>query len=76
MTLADLAPGELGVVEKIIARGLVLRRLLDMGLVPGTEVQARFKSPGRGPAAYAFRGTVLALRLDTASQVLIRPIRG
>lgn len=37
-------------------------RLRDFGLVPGTGVQIRYRSPDRGVAALEFRGTVIALR--------------
>lgn len=37
-------------------------RLRDFGLVPGTRVIARYRSPGGGVVALEFRGTVVALR--------------
>lgn len=37
-------------------------RLRDFGLVPGTEVIARYRSPDKGVTALEFRGTVIALR--------------
>ncbi|MDH4351660.1 MAG: FeoA domain-containing protein, partial [Gemmatimonadota bacterium] len=45
-SLADLRPGEAGVVERLLPalRGRQRRRLLDLGLVPGTEVTAELDS--------------------------------
>ena len=37
-------------------------RLKDFGLVPGTQVISRYRSPDGGVIALEFRGTVLALR--------------
>lgn len=74
MTLADLLPGESGIIETITAEGVLLQRLLDLGLVPQTRIEARFASSGGDPMAYLIRGTVLALRLSTARTVLITPL--
>ena len=38
------------------------RRLRDFGLVPGTKVITRYRSPDKGVTALEFRGTVIALR--------------
>ena len=38
------------------------RRLEDFGLVPGTEVTMRYRSPDGGVAALECRGAVLAMR--------------
>lgn len=73
MTLAELKPGESGIVEKITAQGILLQRLLDLGMVPKTKVEALFTSRGGDPVAYLVRGAVLALRLSTARQVIIAP---
>ena len=37
-------------------------RLAEIGLVPGTKVCCRYRSPGGFVTALEFRGTVLALR--------------
>ncbi len=37
MTLKDLKPGQSGVVESIGQKGPIRRRLMDMGVTPGTR---------------------------------------
>ncbi|HHY09822.1 MAG TPA: ferrous iron transport protein A [Firmicutes bacterium] len=71
MTLADLKPGEFGQIQAINAKGPARRRLLDLGLVPNTKVQAVLKSPLGDPKAFLVRGAVLAFRLKDAREVLI-----
>ena len=39
-TLADLKPGESGIVDRTCGEGALHRHLLDMGLTPGTFVMA------------------------------------
>jgi DtxR family Mn-dependent transcriptional regulator len=72
-TLAGLEPGEAGRVLQLApaCRGLQRRRLLDLGLVPGTEVRAELESPGGDPTAYRVRGSLIALRSDQARLIQI-----
>jgi len=63
-SLADLSVGETGVVSgiSVACQGLQRRRLLDLGVVPGTRIQARMRSPLGDPVAYDVRGALVALR--------------
>jgi DtxR family Mn-dependent transcriptional regulator len=73
-SLASLKTGEAGVVLAIskACRGLQRRRLMDLGLIPGTVVTAELKSASGNPAAYNIRGALIALRKDQANMVHIR----
>ena len=48
------------------------RRLMDLGLIPGTEVTAELVSPLGDPVAYRVRGSLIALRRDQARLIVIR----
>lgn len=74
MTLADLLPGESGIIQEVDTEALLQQRLLDLGLLPGTHIQARFRGRRGDPVAYMVRGTVLALRLSTAKDVIVHPL--
>lgn len=56
-------------------QGFTRRRLLDLGLTPGTAVSAELRSLFGDPAAYRVRGTLIALRRDQAAKVFIDNIR-
>ncbi len=62
--LDALRPGEEGVVVALGAQlqGAQRRRLLDLGVVPGTVITAEFASPSGDPMAYRIRGALIALR--------------
>lgn len=70
-TLADLAPGRSARVVRLSAacQGPQRRRLLDLGVVPGTVVTAEFASPGGDPVAYRIRGALIALRRAQADLI-------
>jgi DtxR family transcriptional regulator, Mn-dependent transcriptional regulator len=53
-------------------RGQQRRRLMDLGLVPGTPVAAILKSPGGDPVAYRIRGALIALRRTQTDGIFIR----
>lgn len=68
----DLLPlGHIGKVSRLMVRGNIRRRMLDLGLINGTEVEAINKSPSGDPVAYFFRGVVIALRREEASQIIV-----
>lgn len=73
--LASLPIGCKGRVTAINAAGMVRRRLLDLGLVPGTVVEPIRRSPLGDPTAFNIRGAIIALRSEEASRVLVQPIR-
>ena len=66
IALSDLAVGASGYVASVELEGLLRRRILDLGMVPGTPVRCVRKSPAGDPIAYAVRGSTIALRNDDA----------
>ena len=49
-------------VLQVSCSGGLTKRLHDFGLVPGTTVTSRYRSPDGGVTALECRGAVLALR--------------
>jgi DtxR family Mn-dependent transcriptional regulator len=73
-TLAALGAGEGAEVVRLspACRGPQRRRLLDLGVVPGTRITAQLRSAAGDPVAYEIRGALIALRRDQAEWVLVR----
>ncbi len=67
-TLADAEPGESVRVTGISpsCQGPQRRRLLDLGVVPGTLVVPELVSTSGDPVAYRVRGALIALRREQA----------
>ena len=70
-TLDKLVIGEYGDVKFIGGEGRVRRRMLDMGITPGTEVYLRKKAPLGDPIEITIRGYELTLRKSEACLVLV-----
>jgi Fe2+ transport system protein FeoA len=69
--LCELSPGESARVQKVQGKGAVRRRLLDMGLVPGTEIAVVKAAPLGDPVEYLVRGYRLLLRKSEAKLVAV-----
>jgi ferrous iron transport protein A len=70
-----------GVNEKasilsITASGEMSRRLQDMGLVPGTEVEVVGRAPLKDPVALRLRDFTLTLRNNEADCILVEKTEG
>ena len=74
MTLDELKPGESAVVDGWVTDQPPMR-LLEMGLLPGTEIELVRFAPLGDPIDFKMRGYHLSLRKSEASQVRIRDIR-
>ena len=70
-TLKDLKPGEWGVISSIDLKGLMRRKLLDMGVIPGVEVYVDKVAPFGDPIEIHLRGYALSLRKSDAAKIII-----
>lgn len=73
-TLRDLSPGEKGVVVNLGEKGPSRRRLMDMGITPGVEIQIIKVAPLGDPVEINLRGYELSLRKDEAMQIKVNKL--
>ena len=59
--------------EKLI--GPSRRRLLDLGVIPSTEIIVRFQNISGNPRAYEIKSTLIALRDDVAGLIYVKEIK-
>lgn len=76
VTLADVPPGDRARVIAIspACQGSQRRRLLDLGVVRGTEIEAAMRSASGDPVAYLIRGALIALRKEQAEWIRVEPM--
>jgi DtxR family Mn-dependent transcriptional regulator len=74
LTLEDLEPGETAEVVGLspACQGIQRRRLLDLGIVPGTPVTSELSSVTGDPVAYLVRGALIALRRNQQRWIRVR----
>lgn len=74
--LSSLKLGEKAEVINISShcRGQQRRRLMDLGIVPGTIITAELKSASGDPVAYQVLGANIAIRKKQADQIFIKQV--
>lgn len=72
--LSELEPQERGRVTAVLGSGGLRQRLLDMGVVPGVEIEVVRVAPLGDPVEYLVRGYRLSLRHSEAANVLVEKL--
>ena len=69
MTLDKLPVGSSGVITAVGGDGALRCRLLDMGLIPRTQVTLQKTAPMGDPIEIRVRGYELTLRVEEAKKI-------
>jgi Fe2+ transport system protein FeoA len=72
MTLKDVNPGQVCVIEGIGKKSSLRKRIIDMGLTIGTKIEVRKLAPLGDPIEILIRGYHLSLRKAEAAEVFVR----
>jgi len=75
-TLSELEPQEKGRIVKVGGRRGIRRRLLDMGMVAGAEVEVQRVAPLGDPVEIRVKGYDLALRREEAHSIQVELVEG
>lgn len=71
ISLDKLKVGQSGTVVKVSGQGPVKQRLMDMGLVPGSEVEVVRVAPLGDPVELKLKGYKLSVRRNEAKSILV-----
>ena len=71
ISLNKLPIGRKANVSGLTSDGATRRRMLDLGVIDGTEIVPLYKSPSGNPVAYLIRGAVIALRSDVSEKIMV-----
>lgn len=69
--LDQLASGERAVIAGLDCEPAIARRLMELGLVPGTAVELIRRAPLGDPLEVSVRGVHLSLRRSEASRISV-----
>lgn len=70
-SLAELKPGQSGIVQSLRAEGAVKRHFLDMGITKGVRITVERAAPFGDPIAVQLRGYCLSLRREEAAKICL-----
>ncbi|MCB0515770.1 MAG: iron dependent repressor, metal binding and dimerization domain protein [Chitinophagales bacterium] len=73
--LSELRLGETAEIAGISpnCRGLQRRRLMDLGIIPGSKITAVLQSASGDPVAYSVLGTTIGIRKQQSDLIFIKP---
>ncbi len=74
VALKSLANGQSGIVERIELTGATKRRLIEMGITPGTKLTVLKRAPLGDPIEILLRGYSLTLRGTDADRVFVSEV--
>ncbi|MDC1037888.1 FeoA family protein [Candidatus Marinimicrobia bacterium] len=72
MTLIDLDPSQVGIIENLNGDSKFKTRLMEMGFSIGIKVRLINKMPFSGPITIRIRNGMLSLRKIDASKIKIK----
>jgi ferrous iron transport protein A len=72
--LSDLKKGEKGKIVKIKGNSNIHRRLMDMGLVAGSDIEMQRVAPLGDPVEIKIKGYNLTLRKEEATCIQIEAL--
>ncbi len=73
-TLDRLGTGHSGLIRTVGGQGSLRRRLLDMGLTPGTRVMVRKVAPMGDPIELHLRSYELTIRQEDAGRIEVEEV--
>ena len=71
LQLSNLRPGEACQLKSIGQFGSLRRRLRDLGMQPGCQIQCAFWAPSGSPMAFWIKGAMIALRKSDCQKILV-----
>lgn len=74
MGLDEIRPGERCRIKRIKASGLLGQRLLDMGFIPGVEIEVIRNAPLIDPVEVRLGEYQVSIRHDEARYVEVEPL--
>lgn len=69
--LSALLPGQFAVIREVSGEPRLRRRLLELGLLPGTVLTVRKRAPFGDPVQLRLRGFSLTLRASDAGNIRV-----
>ena len=75
MQLSEVRQGQTAVIERIGGSGALRRRILEMGILKGTEVYVEKYAPLKDPLELIVKGTHISLRVEEANQISVLDVR-
>ena len=74
MNLSQMRKGQRARILRVGGNGALRRRLLEMGLLKGTDLYVEKYAPLKDPMELIVKGYHVSLRVEEAAQISVDPI--
>ena len=71
MLLSELKEGQTATVVRVGGKGILRRRILEMGILKGTDIYIEKYAPLRDPMELIVKGYHVSLRVEEAARILV-----
>jgi len=75
MLLSEMREGQTGTIVHVGGNSILRRRILEMGILQGTEIYIEKYAPLRDPLEMIVRGCHLSLRVEEAAQITVDGVK-
>jgi len=75
MFLSEMKEGQRAIIDRIGGKGVLRRRILEMGMIRGTEVYIEKYAPLKDPLELIIKGYHVSLRVKEAAQITVENVR-
>lgn len=75
MLLSEMREGQTATIVRVGGNGILRRRILEMGILRGTEVYVEKYAPLKDPLELIVKGYHVMLRVEEAAQITVENVR-
>ena len=75
MLLSEMKEGQTGVINRVGGSGALRRRILEMGVLKGSEIYIEKYAPLKDPLELIVKGYHLSLRVEEAAQITVDDVK-
>ena len=75
MRLSEMREGQSGTIVHVGGNGILRRRILEMGILKGTQIHIEKYAPLRDPLELIVKGYHVSLRVKEAAEIEVDNVR-
>ena len=75
MLLSELKEGQSGRIVHVGGKGILRRRIFEMGIIQGSEFYIEKYAPMKDPLELIIKGYHVSLRVEEAAQITVENIK-
>ena len=75
MRLSEMKENQTAIIVRVGGKGALRRRILEMGILKGSEIYVEKYAPLKDPIEVIVKGYHLSLRVEEAAQIMVDNVK-